>query len=102
MTSTYGRGAVENDGGWAGTAAAGERAAAVVSEGITVGAGGTGVTGGGFGFGLGGGTVPGEAGPGGDEGGRELVQDAMANKSQRINSLQRRGFMMTPPRKQTS
>src|SRR5712692_4320550 len=75
-----------------------------MSDGGAVGGGsGGGVTGAGAGFGGTGGTVPvlGEGGP--DGGGPELLlQDATANKPQRIRSIQRRDFMTTPLRKSTS
>src|SRR5712692_5986600 len=74
-----------------------------MSDGGAVGGGsGGGVTGAGAGFGGTGGTVPvpGEGGP--DGGGPELLlQDATANKPQRIRSIQRRDFMTTPLRKRS-
>jgi hypothetical protein len=97
--SAYGRGAAEKEGGCVGTAAAGGGEAAAMSDGGAVGGGsGGGVTGAGTGFGGAGGTapVPGEGGL--DGGGPELLlQDATANKPQRIRSIQRRDFMTTPP-----
>src|ERR1700738_4966615 len=101
MTSAYGRGAVETEAGCGGTAAAGGGEAAAMSDGGAVGGGsGGGVTGAGAGFTGAGGTVP-VPGDGGPEGGGAelLLQDATANKPQRIRSIQRRDFMTTPLRK---